>query len=113
MNFNQQRYHIFCYVVMNDHVHVLFRSNHQISLASILHSWKSYTANRLQREFQRKGSVWQDEYYDRIIQTEQEFYDTARYILNNARKRWGVDEYEWQYFASPEENGGQGRPPHK
>lgn len=87
---------------MNDHVHVLFQLNEQEVLPAILHTWKSYSANRLQREYKRKGKIWQDEYYDRIMRNEREFYDTARYILNNANKRWGIEDYSWAWFKSSE-----------
>ena len=83
---------------MDDHVHVLVRPHKEQPLAKILHSWKSYTAHKLQRDFVRKGSIWQDEYFDKIIRNEREFYSVAKYILNNPWKRWKVEQYSWAWY---------------
>ena len=98
-HFRNQRYELFAYVVMNDHVHGLVKPIDENSLQSILHSWKSFTAHRLQRQFGRQGAVWQDEYFDRIVRDDAEFFEKAQYILNNPRKRWNeIEEYRWVRF---------------
>ncbi len=71
-NFDSQRYDLFGYVVMNDHVHVVVRPATGYHLTKIVESWKSYTANRLQRACGRTGRVWQREYFDRVIRDAQE-----------------------------------------
>src|SRR5215471_14016952 len=71
--FDGQRYRLMAYVVMNDHVHILFSILGNHSLVSIIHSWKSYTTNRMQRLHRRIGRVWQREYFDRIVAEEDEF----------------------------------------
>jgi len=109
-HFDAKRYRLFSYVIMNDHVHILITPKGSQILQKIIHSWKSYTANRLQREFGRKGKIWEDEYHDRIIRNEQEFYETVRYILNNPRKRWSIENYPWVWFWQ-QEDGGHGGPP--
>jgi REP-associated tyrosine transposase len=66
-HFDEKRYSLFSFVIMDDHVHVLVRLRAGETLPKILHTWKSYTANRLQRKFKRIGSIWQDEYFDTIV----------------------------------------------
>ena len=56
-HFDQQRYVIDSYVVMPNHVHVLFKPLGEHSLVDILHSWKSFTANVLNRKMNRGGSA--------------------------------------------------------
>jgi REP-associated tyrosine transposase len=85
--FTGVRYELFAYVVMDDHVHVLTKPLLGLSLQSIVHSWKSYSANRLQKNFGRAGPIWQHRYFDRIIRDEPELMEKARYILNNPMKR--------------------------
>jgi putative transposase len=93
------RYRLLAYVVMDDHVHVLTAPQEEISLHSIIHSWKSYSANQLQRNFGRAGVIWQHRYFDRIIRSELELNEKARYILNNPFKRWPeIEKYEWVGF---------------
>ena len=54
-------------VVMNDHVHAVVTPNRGHQLTANQHSWKSFSAFRLQRESGRRGKIWQDEAYDRIV----------------------------------------------
>lgn len=101
-HFHEQRYLLSAYVVMNDHVHALVRPLGKYRLQDILHSWKSFTALQLQREYGRPNAVWQDEYFDRIMRDEKEFLEKAEYILNNPRKRWPeIQEYSWMGFEYP------------
>jgi putative transposase len=96
-HFNEKRYSLFSFVIMDDHVHVLVRLQRKQTLPKLLHTWKSYSANRLQKYFARKGSVWQEEYFDTIVR-EGQFYPYLQYILNNPKKRWGVEEYPWTWY---------------
>jgi hypothetical protein len=56
--FDGVRYRLHAYVVMNDHGHVLVEPLNDWSLQKIMHSWTSFTANRLQRLYGRPGAVW-------------------------------------------------------
>ena len=94
--FEGSRYDLYAYVVMDDHVHILFNPKDKRRVQDIVYSWKSFTANKMQRETGRQGAIWQDEYFDRIVRSESEFLEKANYILNNPRKRWSdVKEYQW------------------
>jgi hypothetical protein len=111
--FQQQRYALHAYVVMNDHVHTLVSPHPEHSLQTIVHSWKSFSARRLQQEHCREGAVWQREYFDRIIRNEMEFTEKRDYILANPAKRWpGVAGYLWMdgtgTEAGPTTDGGHG-----
>jgi REP element-mobilizing transposase RayT len=71
------------------------------SLAQITHSIKSYSANRIQRLLNRKGSIWQDESYDRILRDEKEYLEKMNYIMNNPLKAGLVEkpeDYRWLFF---------------
>lgn len=95
-HFDRQRYNLWAYVVMNDHVHTLVTPWEPHSLQAIIHSWKSFTANRLQRTGRRCGKIWQDESLDRIVRDEDEFLEKMRYIQQNPRRRWPeIGDYPW------------------
>jgi len=84
------------YVVMDDHVHALLTPIPPHELQNILHSWKSFTAREMQRKYNRLGSVWQDEYFDRIIRDDKELAQKLDYIVGNPWKRWpGLGDYAW------------------
>ena len=90
------RYRLIAYVTMNDHVHVVVRPLDGFKLSNILHSWKSFTANKLQRVHGRQGRIWQDESYDRVVRDEQELVQEINYILNNPGRRWSeCGNYPW------------------
>jgi putative transposase len=91
-----KRYEMYAYVVMNDHVHVLVHPLNDEPLEKIVHSWKSFTARRMQREHHRQGAVWQAEYFDRLIRNEKEFAQKVHYIVDNPWKRWPeLVRYQW------------------
>jgi REP element-mobilizing transposase RayT len=95
-HFDGERYELLAYVVMHNHVHVMVTPRAEHRLQDIIFSWKSFTAYFLQRKFQRKDSIWQDEYFDSIVRDEVEFLEKAQYILNNPLKGWpDIEEYKW------------------
>jgi len=91
--FDGVRYQLHSAVVMNDHVHVIVKPAKAVPLQKILHSWKSFTAHKLQN---RQGRVWQVEYFDRIIRDDAEYREKRDYILKNPQKRWpNLVDYGW------------------
>jgi len=100
-HFHDERYRLYALVVMNDHVHVIVQPLGDHELSKIIQGWKSYTANRLQREHGRQGAVWQKDYQYRIIRGEDDLYEKANYIINNPLKRWpDRQDYPWvEWFA--------------
>ncbi|OGO39442.1 MAG: hypothetical protein A2147_09660 [Chloroflexi bacterium RBG_16_57_8] len=70
------------------------------SLGQITHSIKSYSANRIQRAEDARGSVWLHENYDRIIRDEHEYLATLTYITDNPVKAGLVgrpEDYRWLF----------------
>jgi REP element-mobilizing transposase RayT len=97
-HFDKERYDLLAYVVMDDHLHVVVAPVEEFSVQEIVHSWKSFTANRLQRLFGRSGRIWQREYVDRIIRNEADLMEKVNYILGNPVKRWPeIDGYPWAW----------------
>ena len=101
MHFDGQRYKLLAYVVMNDHVHVICRPLPGYSLDQLLHSWKSFTATQINKLRGRKGRLWLDERYDRLIRNETELVRKMEYVITNPERRWpGIMDYRWvQWFA--------------
>jgi REP element-mobilizing transposase RayT len=108
--FDGERYDLYAYVVMPDHVHVLVRPLAPFALTPTLFSWKGFTANRLQRLHARAGVIWQHESYDRVVRSERGLQYVVRYIVDNPPRRWpGLDSYAWigmQVEISTGERGG-------
>jgi len=99
-HFDATRYKLAGYVIMNDHVHVVVEPADGQRLEAIVHSWKSFTAHRFARAGSRKGSVWQKEYFDRIVRSEIEMAGKLQYMLENPWRRWpGIGDYPWLWLA--------------
>ena len=79
---------------MPNHVHVLFRLLADCKLAEVLHTWKSYSAKNANRLLRRTGKFWQHEYYDHLVRSEEEFYRTVTYVLDNPNKA-GLRNWRW------------------
>jgi type I restriction enzyme R subunit len=84
--FEGQRYVLHSFVVMPNHVHVLFSPLPPYTISTILHSWKSYTATAIRKHIKGIGSFWQKESWDRLIRSETHFRHVANYIRNNPGK---------------------------
>jgi REP element-mobilizing transposase RayT len=83
--FDRQRYVLDEHVVMPNHVHVLVRPLVGYGLAAILHSWKSYTANQINRRLGSAGQLWQHESFDHIVRNEPAMDAIRRYIRENPK----------------------------
>ena len=86
LHFDGQRYRLFAWCVMPNHVHVVFRPLRGYRLAEILHSWKPYTARTVNLHLGLRGAFWQREYYDHLIRNEEEFRSILRYVMENPVK---------------------------
>ena len=86
--FHGDRYELYDFVIMPNHVHLLVRPCSPATLSKILHSWKSFTAKEINRIRERSGQFWHADSYNRIIRSPKHFLSCQRYITNNpARAR--------------------------
>ena len=86
LHFDGERYELDEWVVMPNHVHVLVKPLGKHQLAGILHSWKSFSSNQINRTLQQAGKFWQKEYYDHIVRDIDELIRIRKYIHNNPEK---------------------------
>ncbi len=84
--FDGERYLLGTYVVMPNHVHVLVRPIAGHTLSEILHSWKSFTSNKINEALELQGTVWLDESFDCLVRNEVQLEKYATYIRENPGK---------------------------
>lgn len=82
-HFDETRYKLGPFVVMPNHVHVLFQCFPAWPLPGIVHSWKSFTAKAINRHLGRSGPLWQEDYWDRMIRHSTHWHACRKYIVNN------------------------------
>lgn len=97
---DQSKYRLAAWVVMPNHAHVLCSPGIRHSLAEIMHSLKSYTANEANKMLGRTGRFWQKEYFDRYIRNARHFAKVVAYIENNPVKARLCEEIEDWPFSS-------------
>lgn len=83
LHFHGVRYHLYSWVIMPNHVHALVKPNDGFSLGEIIGSWKSFTANRINRLLGIQGKFWYWDYFDRYIRDEDHFLNQVSYIDTN------------------------------
>jgi len=84
--FDGERYLLGNFVIMPNHVHAVVHPVQGHELSDILHSWKSYTANKLNQVIGRTGKLWQDESFDCIVRSAAQLEKFANYIRENPEK---------------------------
>ena len=101
LHFDDVKYKLHAWVVMPNHGHVMLTPKSSNSLSSIMHSMKSYTANRANELLSRSGPFWAREYFDRYIRNGQHFANTIAYIHNNPVKaRLCSDPFDWPFSSA-------------
>jgi REP element-mobilizing transposase RayT len=83
--FDDRRYKLGEYVVMPNHVHVLVTPFPKVRLDRILHSWKSFSANQINKITGSKGAIWHRESFDHIIRSPAQLARVERYIRDNPK----------------------------
>jgi glucuronate isomerase len=102
-----RRYRLHAYVVMPNHVHVLFELLEESDIQKILHSWKSYTAKKLNELTGTSGKVWKEEYYDRLIRNGEHYQNTIKYIRRNGEAAKALAESNGRDARCPSDINGQ------
>lgn len=92
----EDRYELLAWSVMNDHVQVLLRPRAGRPLEHTIAWWKSVTSQRMYQTFGRRGMIWTDERFDRVLRCRTDQETRAESILGSAGRRWpGLTRYAW------------------
>jgi putative transposase len=79
---------------MPNHVHALFVQNPEWPLEKLIHSWKRFATRQINLLSGHLGTLWQRDYFDRIVRDEKHFANCVRYIRRNPEKaRLGEGQY--------------------
>ncbi len=85
-HFDGDRYRLAAYVVMPNHVHVLFAPAPGHELPELVHSWKRFTARKINLREEKSGALWQPDYWDRLIRSREHYEWVEKYIAGNPAK---------------------------
>jgi REP element-mobilizing transposase RayT len=117
LTFDSQRYRLLAWVVMPNHVHVLFQPMNGWTVAKIVASWKKFTAREICDDRRNKAGanqeigvpgragagapVWHREYWDRYIRDQKHFDQTVGYIhMNPVKAGLAARAESWRWSSA-------------
>lgn len=101
LHFDGERYRLLAWCVMPDHLHVIVQQAEGWPLSTVVHSWKSYTANAVNRALGRSGPLWMREYFDRFMRDDDHLNTTIAYVENNPVASGLVERPEdWRWSSA-------------
>jgi type I restriction enzyme R subunit len=110
LHYENERYLMDSFVIMPNHVHVLFRLIEPHRLEVVVKSWKGFTAREINELLQRRGRLWQEDYWDRLIRDEDHLLKCREYIRNNPTKA-RLAQNQFVLFSREKEGGFSNPPP--
>ncbi|MCL4501936.1 MAG: transposase [Deltaproteobacteria bacterium] len=108
-HFHRIRFLVTAAVIMPDHVHIILKPiasefSSDFSLSKILQSIKGFTAREINKSRGTKGTLWQDERFDRIVRNYDEYLEKWNYIRSNPVKAGLCSSSEdYQFLWEPGE----------
>ncbi len=78
-----QDYELSDFVVMPNHVHVLAQFRSEGALKSCCQNWKHYTSRKINAFLGRSGNFWQEESFDHLVRSPEQFDYLRGYIARN------------------------------
>ncbi|MBL9144420.1 MAG: transposase [Verrucomicrobiaceae bacterium] len=86
-HFDGECYDLHSYVIMPNHVHVLFSPLDSITFPELVKAWKGISSRLIhQARLSDLNPFWQPDYFDRLIRSPQHFAKVQRYIEDNPAK---------------------------
>ncbi|MSR59990.1 MAG: hypothetical protein EXS05_20515 [Planctomycetaceae bacterium] len=93
-HFDGERYDLTDYVVMPNHIHLLAAFPDEESMLAQCQSWKHFTATRINRVLGCKRRFWQQDGFDHLVRSLDQFDYLRKYIAANpTRARLPDGEY--------------------
>ena len=102
LHFDEDRYVLGDFVVIPNHVHLLVCLLGDTEIEAQCTSWKKFTAREINRRSGQKGRFWQEESFDHLVRSPEQFEAIQRYIADNPRKA-GLRDGEFYYRKRPKQ----------
>jgi len=93
------------YVIMPDHIHFFARPSDKAKpLSDFLRLWKEWTSKRLIRECDFNNPVWQAEFFDHVLRSDENYGAKWAYVRHNPVRAGLVSKPEdWPWQGEVEE----------
>ena len=99
-NFAQSRYELRAWVIMPNHVHVLFKTA-DVPMSEIVGAWKKHTARLANKLMEKRGAFWAEDYFDVFMRDSAHELGTIRYIeANPSKAKLVLDPKGWPWSSA-------------
>ncbi len=104
---NGHKFDLHAVVVMPDHTHLLLSPLRDVNgfnfrLPQIMHAVKGTSARKINALLGRSGPVWQEEFFDHVLRSNESLAEKVDYICRNPVRAGLVEsegEYRWLWRA--------------
>jgi REP-associated tyrosine transposase len=94
------RYELRAWVVMPNHVHILFKVG-AISMAETVGAWKKHTGRLANKLLGKQGVFWAEDYFDTYMRDAEHERKTVHYIEHNPTKaKLVLDPKDWPWSSA-------------
>lgn len=99
LHFDKVRYRMGDFIVMPNHVHLLAVFPSESAMRDMCASWMRYTATKINRALGLRGSFWQEEPFDHLVRSPEQYEYLRMYIADNPQKaRLQAGEYYYRRY---------------
>ncbi|HLA86021.1 MAG TPA: transposase [Thermoguttaceae bacterium] len=100
IHFDGDRYVLTDYVVMPNHVHVLAAFSSEEGMLQQCESWKHFTARQINQALCRKGQFWQQDDFDHLVRSSDDF-DRYRLYIGDNPIRARLNAGQFLHYSKP------------
>ena len=100
IQFLRGRAFVLAYAAMPDHVHLLLVPKEGHTISDVMKSLKGFTARIINVRLAQRGALWQQSFYDRIVRSDEQLWQTIEYIHHNPVAADLVERAEDYSFSS-------------
>ena len=98
--FHGQRYDLRAWVIMPNHVHLLFKVG-EVPMGQLIGDWKKHSGRKAHRVLGKLGGFWADDYWDTYMRDGEHELKARKYMENNPVKAGMVREAkEWAWSSA-------------
>jgi len=98
--FDNDRYELTDFAIVANHIHLLAAFPDIDGMLQQCQSWKHYTARQINRSLGRRGRFWQQDGFDHLVRSADQFDYLRNYIAENPRKA-GLKPGEYLHHTKP------------
>jgi putative transposase len=100
LKFDGERYEVTDFIVTPNHIHLLAAFATEEGMLEQCEGWKHYQARELNRHLGRQGRFWQQDGFDHLVRSVEQFAALRRYIAANPEKAH-LRPGEWRHYSKP------------